>query len=88
MRQLTELSKQCREIVLKAKEALGEELGGHSMLDLVADQIQDASIRDLQDALVVAGVGYKGSERIYERPTWSDNPTLIDPNHPSQRRRD
>lgn len=57
--QLTDIAAKCREIVLRAQEALGPDLGGMSMLDLVADQITDLPLRTLEDALVIAGVNYK-----------------------------
>jgi hypothetical protein len=57
---LIDIAQQCRGIVLRARRALGEDLGGCSMLDLVADNITHVSLDDLRAALVIAGVGYRG----------------------------
>jgi hypothetical protein len=58
-RKLLDLAAQCRAIVLKAQAALGDDLGDCSMLDLVADNISDASLNDLEAALIVAGFSYR-----------------------------
>lgn len=55
---LTDLAKKCREIVERAKQELGVDVfgpGGHSMLDLVADNIESEPLDTLKAALVVAG---------------------------------
>ena len=57
---LIDIAQQCRGIVLRARRALGEDLGSCSMLDLVADNITHVSLSDLRAALVIAGVGYRG----------------------------
>ena len=54
---LMDLAQQCRAIVIRAREDLGE-IPRAALLDLVADNIPDVPLRTLQDALVCAGVGY------------------------------
>jgi hypothetical protein len=65
-RTLLDLAAQCRAIVLKAQEVLGDDLEGFSMLDLVADKIPDAPLNDLETALVVAGFSYR--PRVHRNP--------------------
>lgn len=48
---IPELSVQCEQVIQKAKADLGEDLGGGSRLDLVADQIPYARLDDLEAAL-------------------------------------
>ena len=55
-RNLINIAKELRPIVIKAVDALGSDLQGYSVIDLVADNIQDVSISDIKCALVVAGV--------------------------------
>lgn len=55
---MDELAQRCREIVLKAQEALGANLGGYSMLDLVADTLPNERLAALREALIRANVGY------------------------------
>jgi hypothetical protein len=52
---LTELAEMCKEIIESARADLGYDLGGFSMLDLVADNIPGVPLRTLDEALVVAG---------------------------------
>lgn len=61
---LEELVKQCREIVQRAQNDLGMNLGGFSTLDLVADQLPDFPLSDLNAALAAAGIPhFIGSRR-------------------------
>lgn len=53
---LQELAERCRGVVGKARADLGDDLGGFSILDLVADNFPAASLSDLKTALVVAGL--------------------------------
>lgn len=55
---MDELAQRCREIVLKAQEALGANLGGYSMLDLVVDNLPNERLAALHEALIRANVGY------------------------------
>ena len=54
-RSLMSLAEECREIVERARQDLGDDLPG-GLLDLVADNIPGASLADLRAALVVAGL--------------------------------
>lgn len=54
---LVNVAKQCRTIVQSAERDLGP-LPKSSYLDLCADNIPDVPLRDLEAALVIAGVGY------------------------------
>lgn len=49
------LSSKCKAIVDKATESLGNDLAGHSIIDLVADNLPNEPLETLVDALVVAG---------------------------------
>ena len=55
---IIELAKQCRKIYDRACLDLGKELAGLSILDLVADNINNATLDDLKTALVVAKLRY------------------------------
>jgi len=52
---IIQLAKRCKEIYLAAEKDLGPSVRD-SVLDLVADNIEDASLEDLKTALVVAGL--------------------------------
>lgn len=56
-RNLVDVARQCRAIVLAAERDLGK-LRPATYLDLCADNIPDVSLADLRVALVIAGVGY------------------------------
>ena len=68
-RQLIDLSGECREIVMNARKDLGDDLGGGSMLDLCADNIEDASLSDIRTALVISGMNYRSE---LEDLRWQD----------------
>lgn len=53
---MTTLAIKCRKIYDKAVKDLGSDLGGHSALDLVADQLPSVSLTVLRNALIVAGI--------------------------------
>ena len=53
--QLTDIARECRRIYDAAVADLGSDLGGHSVLDLMADNL-DYPLRTLADAIVVAGI--------------------------------
>ena len=53
---LLELARRCRVVVEAARRDLGREAVDPAMLDLVADQIEDAPLDTLSAALVVAGL--------------------------------
>jgi uncharacterized CHY-type Zn-finger protein len=55
--ELTLLAAKCRIVYKRAAEQLGDDLAGHSVLDLLADNFPQESLRALEDAMVVAGLG-------------------------------
>ena len=52
---LESLAKKCGKKIQKAVDDLGPNLRGYSVLDLVADQIPNASLQNLKAALVYLG---------------------------------
>lgn len=63
-RQLVDIAAEIRPIVIAAVKDLGADLGGFSVIDLVADNIERVSIADIKAALVVAGVDSLLSSRL------------------------
>lgn len=53
---LVNVAERVRQVYAEARAALGDDLGGHTLLDLLADQIPDLPLRTLEDAIVVAGL--------------------------------
>lgn len=53
------LARQCQRAIRYARRELGHDLGGMSMLGLVAARIEEASLADLKDALFIAGIEEK-----------------------------
>lgn len=58
---LTSIAHACDKVVSEARQALGYDLGGFSVLDLVADNLPDVPLETLRTALVVAGIQGKGT---------------------------
>lgn len=53
---LTDLADDCRAIYRVAVATLGPDLGGGSLLDLVADRLPRPSLEDLRAALAISGI--------------------------------
>lgn len=65
MRRLEDIARDIRPIVARAVADLGSDLGGFSIIDLVADNIEDRiSTSDIRSALVIAGVDDLVSARL------------------------
>lgn len=62
-KKLDEIAVQVRQ-VFETAAALDPDLFGHSLLDLVADNITDVSLHDLQCAIVTAGIYSVANDRI------------------------
>jgi len=58
---LMSIAHACDKVVSDARQALGYDLGGSSVLDLVADNLDDVPLETLKTALVVAGIRGKGT---------------------------
>ena len=77
-RQLTDIARECRRIYDAAVTALGSDLGGSSVLDLMADNIEHVSLQDLKAAIAISGIPTRypemyrsqGGKQI-DRPTYS-----------------
>jgi hypothetical protein len=61
---LMDTAKQCRAVWERASSELGNDLGGFSVLDLMADNITGCSLIDLQSAIWCAGIYAEASPRI------------------------
>ncbi len=66
LRDLSEIAKECRTIVVKAVKDLGPDLGGFSVIDSCYDNLSDSDVStaDIKSALVVAGVDSLLSPRL------------------------
>jgi hypothetical protein len=53
---LQSIAHACDKVVSDARRVLGHNLGGGSVLDLVADNLDDVPLETLKTALVVAGI--------------------------------
>lgn len=56
---LDSIAHTCDRVISDARKALGYDLRGYSLLDLVADNLTDIPLETLKTALVVAGYSYK-----------------------------
>jgi hypothetical protein len=61
---LMDAAKQCREIWTRTIRDIGNDLGGFSVLDLMADNIPNISLLDLKTAILAAGIHAEASRRI------------------------
>lgn len=60
---LIELARQCQAVYDRCA-AIDPNLFGHSLLDLCADNITNASLADIRSAIVVAGIEVNANDRI------------------------
>jgi len=62
--ELMDLARKCRRVYNRAEADLGSDLGGFSLLDLCADKIPEATLFDLEDAIITAGLYSVVSDRL------------------------